>query len=93
MSLIISVNFLSDHLTGQELYKAGRETGIIIQLPHYYCISTTTIEQIATMYALLGLLVATVALVSGREAEKLAPRYLDEFSVDMMKAGLRIQFY
>ena len=45
------------------------------------------------MYALLGLLVATVALVSGREAEKLAPRYLDEYSVDMMKAGLRIQYF
>ena len=48
------------------------------------------IRNIATMYALLSLLV-TVALVSGREAEKLAPRYLDEFSVDMMKAGLRIR--
>ena len=45
------------------------------------------------MHALLGLLVATVVLVSGRGAEKLAPRYLDEFSVDLMKAGLRIQFY
>ena len=45
------------------------------------------------MYALLGLLAATVALVSGREAEKLAPRYLDEYSVDMMKAGLRIKYF
>ena len=46
------------------------------------------------MHALLGLLVATtVVLVSGKGAEMLAPRYLDEFSVDMMKARLRIQFF
>ena len=45
------------------------------------------------MQALLSLLVVIVALVSGREAEQLAPRYLDEFSVDMMKAGLGIYFF
>ena len=94
MSLSISVNFLCDYLTGQGLYKARHETGIIIPLSHYYCISSITIEQTTTMHALLGLLVATtVILVSGKGAEKLAPRFLDEFSVNMMQEGLRIPLY